>query len=474
MSDSRSDRSDAVSGFVPIEQLRRGRSHVVEADGVDLDAIRARLAEFESTLSPDERAAFESIRGARNPALTALGALPPEDVLSPEEQEVLEHVVSTVHPTRRSLPAQIVLIMKATLHCNLRCTYCSSWSDQPNQAMPFEVLAHATYGALAAPGVRAVTFVWHGGETTLRSPSFYRKALWLQERLRRPGQIVRNSIQTNGTNLKDSWLDFLARYELSVGVSLDGPPEIHDSRRLDIAGRPTSERVRNGLERLRERGIKHGVLMVVDGDVVELGASRMLEYLLAEGIDDVSLLNVAPEGDPAEASEDDPFLCYGDYVEYLRELFGIWYPDYVDRIAVRDLSDLMMRLERGKGSSCIYGGNCVGRYFTIEPKGSVSHCDKYQQNPDFIFGNILETTLADIPASPALLRVRGYVAAGEDLCRGCPWFDICHGGCPYDRYVRVVRRRAPKDERCCGLAPLLSEMADALADAGSGATPGAR
>ena len=450
-------------GFVSLDRLRRGRPEGSSLpDEVDLSSLAGHLEELGGRLTAGESEALASILGSANPAFAALGATPPEAILEPEERAVFEELSATPEATERTLPRLVVLIMKATLRCNLRCTYCSSWSDEPNQVMSFEVLARAIHGALTAPGVRVVEFVWHGGESTLRPLSFYRKTLWLQERFRKPGQKITNSLQTNGTHLPDDWVEFLKRFDLSVGISLDGPPEIHDRRRVDVKGRPTSARVRAGLRKLQEHGIHHGVLMVVDRDVVELGAERILEYLLELGVSDASLLNVAPEGDPAEASPDDPYLPYSRFVEYLRDLFAVWYPRYADRISFREISNLLATLRGGANRFCVYGPNCVGRFFTVEPQGDVSHCDKYQQNPDFRFGNLLDTRLGDLTATPRLLRAHGYTAAGLDLCRSCRWFGVCQGGCPFDRYVRVVRRNEPRDERCCGLAPLLADMERAL------------
>ena len=450
------------ANFVPIEQLRR-RTNSKSGDIEEPDAgvVEEQLRRFKEHLSLDEQAALESILGTRNTALTALGAVSPDEILNAEERKVVDRLLAAPLSSQRTLPAQVTLIMKATRYCNLRCTYCSSWSDKPNQTMSFEVLAHSIHGVLSAPGVNTAGFIWHGGEPTLLPIAFYRKALWLQERFRRAGQTTSNSIQTNGTRLNEQWLTFLKRYGFSVGISLDGPPEIHDSRRVDVAQRPTSERVQAGLRELQTHDIRHGVLMVVDEEVVRLGARRMLEFLLGLGVSRVSLLNVTPEGDPAEAADDEPYLTYGQFVEYLRELFEIWYPTYCNRISIREFNDLLGRLGGKGGSYCVYGPNCVGRFFTIEASGDVAHCDKYQRNPAFWFGNIVDSPLTDIPAAPALLRAHGYTAAGMDLARGCPWFDVCHGGCPYDRYVRVIRQNAAYDERCCGLAPLLTDMAEA-------------
>lgn len=456
--------SDTVPAADLVHIGGRG-SRLSERVDTELARIESGIADFRSRLSENERAALESIVGNQNAALAALAGIPAEEILTAGELEVFHDLLARTPSPSRQLPSQVVLIMKATRLCNLRCTYCRSWSDNPNQVMSFKVLAHTVHGALTAAGVKTVQFIWHGGEPTLRPQSFYYKALWLQQQFRTPGQAVDNSMQTNGTHLVDRWLTLIKRYDIGVGVSLDGPPEIHDSRRLDVAGRATSETILAGLRRLQEHGIRHGIAMVVDELVVRLGAQRMLEYLLDLGVRKVSLISVVPEGDPALAAAklDEPYLDHGRFVEYLRELFRLWYPTFVDRIRFREISDLLGKLAGGASTHCVSGPNCIGRFFTIEPNGEVSHCDLYQQNPDFRFGNVVETPLGELPGrSPALLRAHGYTAAGMDLCRGCQWFGVCQGGCPYRRYVRVVWRNGAADERCCGLAPLLSEMADAL------------
>ncbi len=139
----------------------------------------------------------------------------------------------------------MTLVVKGTRHCNLRCTYCHDWSDQPDATMSFDTLAALTAGALRDPAHSSVEFVWHGGETTLLPIEWYRRAMVLQARFRRPGQAIRNSLQTNATRLNDEWGRFLRDNHFTVGVSLDGPPEIHDQTRVDAAGvRPMREFVK--------------------------------------------------------------------------------------------------------------------------------------------------------------------------------------------------------------------------------------
>jgi uncharacterized protein len=459
---------DSAPDFVPLERLRRNQP---ETDGALVAALRERLQGLEGQLAPEEQEALSMLLRSLDPrhsAFVELASLPPEAVLKPAEIEIYNGLLTRPAPTAYGLPRALALIVKGTRLCNLRCTYCRSWAEGPDEVMPFDVLARTIQSACASPGVEIVEFIWHGGETTLRPISFYRKALWLQQRFRRPGLRISNQLQTNATNLSQDWLAFFKRFEFGIGVSLDGPPEVHDLRRLDVKGQPTSERVREGMEKLRAHGIDFEVKMVLDDEVLALGARRILDYLLEIGVKKVALLNVVPEGDPDRKLPGD-YLEFPRFVGFLRELFQLWWPTYADRISFREISDLMVRLQGGRGSFCVFEDNCMGGIYTIEPMGDIAACDRYQGDPSFTFGNVLKTEFADLLVSPNLSRAHAETDADMDIASRCRWSGICHGGCPHDRYVRV-HRGVSRSEKCCGWSPLLTDMAAALEQGSSVST----
>lgn len=457
---SEHDRQEPTAEFVPLGKSRR--ISPAAPDPAMLASLRQHLDQFGERLSESERVALQELLGmsVRDLGIASLAAQPPEAVLDPGEVETLHRIEAEPAPTTAGLRPTLALIVKVTRLCNLRCTYCRSWAEGANQSMPFEILARAVRGALLAPGVEAVEFIWHGGETTLRPISFYRKALWLQQRWRRPGGRISNSIQTNATRLTPEWLDFLADHRFRVGVSLDGPPEVHDRRRFDTKGRPTSERVRQGLRQLQERGIHHGVLMVIDDDVMDLGAARLLDYLLEAGVSRAALLNVIPEGEPERVLPGD-YLEFPRFVSFLRELFQAWWPTHADRITFREISDLIDQLRGDGGRFCVFGDNCMGGVLTVEPFGDVSICDRYQGDASYTLGNLAQVSLADLALAPGLVHARAETAAEMKATRDCPWHSVCRGGCPHDRYVRT-HRGVTQDERCCGWAPLLEDLARAV------------
>jgi uncharacterized protein len=411
----------------------------------------AQLDDFYATLTPRDQAALRVVlRRAR-----AAG-----EELTPAEAEEVDRLRAEPDPPAGDL-AGITMIMKATRLCNLRCTYCHSWRAGPNQRMCFSVLARATRDVLRDPAVGHVAFVWHGGEPTLLPSEFFRKALWLQGQFRRPGQVIQNHMQTNGTLLTEEWTTFLRDHGIGVGVSLDGPPEIHDSRRVDVAGRPTSQRVRAGLEQLARAGISRvATLMVVDDAVCDAGAERVLEYLLDIGVSRVALLNVLPEN-TAAGTVAGAFLPFGRYVEFLRDLYRAWWPEHRDQLDIRELSALAGQVQGGPSGICLFAGDCFGAYLTVEPDGVVSACDKYIEDADYRFGNVLESGLTGARASRRLAAVRAEARAQVEHTRGCRWFSVCHGGCPHDVYTSQ-RRLGRGDMSCCGLAPLLDDMATTL------------
>jgi uncharacterized protein len=429
----------------------------------EASVIRAaeRLEEFAATLPENGQAALRLLLDRSRAALVE----PPAPLFAPEEAALVDRLAAEPDPQPGGVTV-LTVIMKATRLCNLRCTYCHSWRAGPNQTMTFPVLARATRDALRDPSVRWVDFVWHGGEATLLPREFYRRALWLQERFRRPGQTVLNTVQTNGTRLNDSWLDFLREHDFSVGVSLDGPPEVHDARRVDMGGKPTSARVRRGIERLRAAGIERsGTLMVVDQEIIAAGADRVLEYLDEIGVRRVALLNVLPENTPPGAPPRGDYLPFPSFVDFLRDLFRVWWPSYRGRIVVRELADLAGQIRGEAPQICVFAGECFGTYLTVEPTGEVSACDKYIGDDTYRFGDVLATGLTGALLSDQLARVRDDNKRAVDRMRDCRWFRVCHGGCPHDRYTGE-RRLPGYDGRCCGLAPLLDEMASTLVEDG--------
>jgi serine-type anaerobic sulfatase-maturating enzyme len=426
-----------------------------------------KLSSIEAKLSPWDRSTFRALlpRELFGPDGTSLEFLfaAPHEILSSGELEIFLRLqeskdVDLAAPC--ALRPSMVLVMKATRLCNLRCIYCHSWKAGPNQIMAFDVLAKTTRDALKRPEVRHVNFVWHGGEVTLLPIDFFKKALWLQRMFRSKGQVIINSIQTNATRLTDEWISFFATTRFDVGVSIDGPPEIHDRRRRTVSGRPTWNEVRAGIARMQQANVPCAVLVVVDRDVVELGAQRLLHCLLELKVPAAALLNVLPANGEAQPTGNS-YLPWSDYVTFLQEMFRCWWPTHRHQIDIADLSTLIRNLSGRAANLCVYAGDCMGQFLTIEPNGVVNACDKYVGDRQFEFGNILEADLNEVLAgSKNLARARASAVSEVSRMRNCKYHATCRGGCPHDRRLNRIYQ-AEWDRRCCGLADLLDEISAA-------------
>ena len=386
--------------------------------------------------------------------------LPRDRLFDGAEVDVVDHILAAKSPSLSRLRKHMVVILKATRLCNLRCTYCHSWRTGPNNIMPLDVLARVTKDVLSDVGVSAVDFVWHGGEVTLLPLRYLEQALWIQQQCGHPAIEIANSIQTNATLLTREWISFLKKYRFSVGVSIDGPPEAHDRRRLTTRGLGTSQTVITSLGMLRDAGVSFGALGVIDECTLKRGPRAYLDYLVSIGISEVAILNALPGNQPTAGGQS--WFEWSRFVTFLRELLTVWWHDYRTDINIRELASLLDAVSGGSTGLCIFNENCMGGYLTVEPDGDVSACDKYVGDAAFIFGNIRRLPLGEmLNRSERLQQAKGSVDVAKALTSGCPNYWICKGGCPHDIRLRMIHGGEVHIE-CCGLSDLIQDMRDLL------------
>ena len=420
---------------------------------------------FKATLSPEEQRALTVLAAGmkHQSAEEFIGNIPETEILNAHERRVFAAEMAREVTEKRSPSAKFVMVLKATRLCNLRCTYCRSWAEGPNQVMSFPVLVRAIREVLSMRGLQHVEIVWHGGEITLLKPKFFKKLIWVQQQFRRPGQVIRISLQTNATHLTDEWIEFLSTLNIGVGISIDGPPEVHDRRRVDKDGKPSSPLVVEGIRRLRTAGIPHGALVVVDRFLQDIGAERLLKYFHEIGLKNLDFLNIVPENHKgATASREDGFICFDEYVDFLREAFDVWWRKYRDEMFITTFADLIPALRDGaKPNNCYWAGNCMVSTLTIEANGDMAPCDKFIDDEGSIFGNVMRQSIADVMRQTAYIKNANRERASSlSRMKTCDFFQICQGGCPHDRLVN--RRHVPDhDPDCCGLKPLVRHIRDA-------------
>lgn len=351
----------------------------------------------------------------------------------------------------------IALIVKATRSCNLRCAYCNDWRPGSGNAMPFEVLARLVEAALTDPHHDAVRFSWHGGEPTLLGQKYFEKAMLLQSGFRRAGQRVTNSIMTNATRITDEWAQFLKDNEFSVGVSLDGPREIHDTYRRDAAGRPSFDATRRGIQRLHDLQVGFGITVVLDRAGYELGPVRLFDFLVGEGITSFGINFVMPPfGAPTDVARQH-YITTQDRAAFLRGLHERW-KDYGDRaIKIRELDALRRRVAGRHGGPCTLTGSCWSSLYSVEPNGDVAHCDFFLGSDEYVWGNIMRQDFSSIRTSPSLVAARQRHNRAAIPKQQCPEYSVCNGGCPHE-YLMSQTYDPLHREECCGLDELIETL----------------
>jgi len=384
---------------------------------------------------------------------------------------------------RSEIPAGIHVIAKPVgFTCNMECDYCfylekeNLYPGEENFNMPDEGLKAYIKSYIKSQPTPEVEFVWQGGEPTLRGIDFYRKAVLHQKRYR-ASKTIRNSIQTNGTLLTDEWCNFLKQNDFLVGLSLDGPAEIHDRYRHNRAGQSTFNEVMRGMRLLKKWGVEFNVLACVARET----AYRPLEvyrFFKEQGVTFIQFTPVVermPDQKAAEcglhfasppsreAGEDTtqvtPWTVEAEkYGDFLVAIFDEWVRQDVGKVFVMNF-EWVLNAAFGLGSPiCIFSPQC-GRAVAIEHNGDVYACDHYVY-PEYRLGNLGRDDLASMVQSSL---DSGFGPHKEhtlpSCCRECEALNACWGGCPKHRFVQSPQGQPGLNYLCAGYKKFLRHSA---------------
>lgn len=327
-----------------------------------------------------------------------------------------------------------VLVKPVSADCNLACDYCfyrpkaALYPESRRHLMDEAVLETliADFMALSGP---QVSFAWQGGEPLLAGLDFFRKVVRLQQRYGRPGTLVGNGFQTNATLIDEAWARFFQEYRFLVGVSLDGPPEVHDHYRRSRTDQPSHARVMEAIGWLRRCQVEFNILVLLNPlNVVQ--PRELYRYFREQ---DLRYLQFVPcvEPDPATGRAADFSITPEQYGTFLCETFDLWISEGMQAPYIRMFDDLLAVYLGYEAPCCLFQREC-GQYVVVEHNGDVYACDFFVE-PEWFLGNLVETPLAEIVASAKArefrLRKRRLAAA----CQSCEWQFLCYGGCPRHR-----------------------------------------
>jgi uncharacterized protein len=390
-------------------------------------------------------------------------------------------------------PSFHVLTKPTGAICNLDCTYCFFLSKEalyPGSSFRMTDETHEQYvrQLLESHRTEHVTIAWQGGEPTLMGLDFFRRTLELVDRHRRPGQVIEHTLQTNGTKLDEEWAAFFAERGFLIGLSMDGPADIHDAQRVDKGGRGTHDKVMRAARLLAAAGAEFNILCTVhqlNGDRGkevyrffrdEVGAAFMQFIPIIERATP-ELIAVAEAGWGDKVQGRPLYTQSGSlvtsrsirpqqYGDFLVDIFEEWVRRDVGSVYVQMFDVTLANFVGAPPSLCIHSETC-GRGPALEHNGDLYTCDHFVE-PAYKLGNIGQTHMLELVASP---QMQQFGLDKRDrlprACRECEVRFTCHGGCPKDRFHDDAYGEPGLNYLCAGFKRFFGHVTEPMRKMGS-------
>jgi uncharacterized protein len=350
--------------------------------------------------------------------------------------------------------------------CNLDCDYCFYLRKEalyPGASfrMSDRTLEIYTRQYIHSQRVPEVNFAWQGGEPTLMGLDFFRKAVAYQNKYTRPGKRIENALQTNGTLLDDEWCQFFFENHFLVGISLDGPREMHDLYRHDKGHSPTFERVLHSIQLLRKHQVDFNILSCVSSANVSQPLevySFLRDEIGAEFIQFIPIVERGVEGIFQGENALSPRSITGkQYGDFLITIFDDWVHRDVGNVFVQLFDTALGHWLDAPGGLCVFQETC-GLALALEHNGDLYSCDHFVDTSHHL-GNILQSPLVEL--------VNGEHQHHFGLekkttlpryCRECSVLFACNGGCPKDRTDRTSDGEAGLNHLCAGFKSFFAHI----------------
>ncbi len=361
--------------------------------------------------------------------------------------------------------------------CNLDCKYCFFLSKEmlyPGSRFQMADGLLRTYirQLLESQAGSEVIVGWQGGEPTLMGLDFFERSIKFVEQFRRPDQQVSYTIQTNGTKLNDAWCAFFKEHKFLVGLSIDGPAELHDAYRVDKGGAGTFDDVMRGWEVLNRHGVDVNILCSVHAINAEFPLevyrffrdelrTAFIQFIpIIERVTE-EMLPVANRGWGERGSDPRPlYLLEGNQVtersvsaeqwgRFLNAVFDEWVRRDVGKVFVQMFDAALASWVGAPASMCIFSETC-GTAVALEHNGDMYSCDHFVE-PKYLLGNIQKVHMLQLVTSE---QQRQFGLAKRDTlpryCRECSVRFACHGECPKNRFISTPDGEPGLNYLCAG------------------------
>lgn len=382
--------------------------------------------------------------------------------------------------------------------CNLECTYCYYLEKKafigrgsPQPVMTDDILEAFVEQMFLQPHPSVVEFAWQGGEPLLAGLPFFQRVIELQKRHSK-GRPFANTIQTNGTLLTDQWCEWLSLNRVLVGLSLDGPPHLHDRFRLDHNGNGTGDKVTAAIQRMKKHGVDFNILATLNRVTADhpLEVYSFLKEVGQGFVQFVPIVEREPGNDaqamglnlelPDQIHQDTTLESPTTTWSVQPEQLGYFYTRVYDEWIKNDVGTVFVQLFdatlagflNAPSPVCFYSG-CCGQSGVLEHNGDVYACDHFVY-PQFRRGNILSKSMSEMLEGQA--QKQFGLEKRESLpqyCILCPYLSACNGECPKNRFGTSPDGERGVNYLCSGYrqffqhaAPSMKKMADIILSGG--------
>lgn len=319
--------------------------------------------------------------------------------------------------------------------CNLACTYCfyrRVQSVYPEMQTKMNLpVAEKVFRKTLLADAPFNSFCWQGGEPTLMGLDFFRDVVALQKKYARPGQVIENSLQTNGLLLDEKWCEFLRQENFLVGISLDGPAAIHDYYRQDNAQRGTFAGVMRSIGLMKKHDVQFNILCLLTDRNIKLPV-ELYNFFRSHDFKFLQFINCY-ERDCASGALKEVSVRGKETGEFYIQLFDEWFKKDFFNVSVRFFEDILLYLVDGVKASCCYSKEC-NSYLVVEHNGDCYPCDFFVSG-EWKIGNLADGDISTIMNTPLRARFASLKADVPEECRGCRIAPFCRGDCTRFRYL---------------------------------------
>ena len=332
-----------------------------------------------------------------------------------------------------------ILIKPVGPICNLGCQYCyylkkkELFPEGELFRMRPDILEKYIVEHISASPGEVIFFSWHGGEPTLTGLEFFRKVIYLQRKHKPLGKKIINGIQTNGTLINENWARFFAKENFFVGISIDGPEELHNIYRYNKNQESTFEHTIRGFKLLKKHNVRNQILCVVNAHNVNFPL-EVYRFFKKLGAAYISFLPLVIQQSDSFRGVSDSTVPAEDYGKFLCSVFDEWQAGDIGRIKVQLFEEAAMVAFGQEHSLCILKVTCGG-VPALEHNGDLYSCDQFVDKEHFL-GNITDTPLIDLLESASQKKFGDQkLSTLPQFCIKCEVRAMCNGGCQKDRFI---------------------------------------